>query len=55
MPELSEPEILANALQKHGLNFQGYPDKDLLALIRYARLIGYGEGWRDHKEFVSPK
>lgn len=49
--QLTEEEIFDQAITKHTLFQNGeYTKKDILALIRYARLIGYNEGYKDCKE-----
>jgi hypothetical protein len=43
-----EDQILVDAIYKHGLLLTK-DDPTLLALIRYAKQIGYNEGWMDAK------
>jgi hypothetical protein len=51
MKEKTEGEILWDAITKNQLvGLQAAPQYDLLALIRYARNIGYSEGYMARKE-----
>ena len=49
-PELTEQEILDNFKNKHEFDISGINIKVLEALVRYSRLIGYNEGFKDKKK-----
>lgn len=51
--EPTEEQILEAAKTKHGII--NTDEQSLLALIRYARHIGYNEGWEDHKNATKEK
>ena len=46
--ERTEQQILQDAREKHGIT--GTTEAELLKLIRYARHIGYNDGWCDHRD-----
>jgi hypothetical protein len=51
MKEKTEGEILCDAITKNQLGILGAVDQPtLLALIRYARNIGYSEGYEDRRQ-----
>jgi hypothetical protein len=46
----TEETILENAIHKNALAaLESADKKSLLALIRYARNIGYSEGWKEYR------
>lgn len=55
MPDLSTEQVLADAISKHGLaSLKDVPSQhELLSLIRYARHIGFTEGYLDCKESLK--
>ena len=44
-------QVIADAKEKHKVNIEA--TQDVIALVTYALVIGYQEGWSDHKEHIA--
>ena len=52
---MDEYQIITDARMKHNLDIKLYPNCGIVELVRYARQIGYNEGYKDAAQEIKSR